>query len=90
MKEHDAHQKALHMEDDEELEEELVASEVVSDVPPNQASNESHTEHGAVVPGGFDEIHVGEYVACDLDEKENHYETNLPTGVVVVAMELAR
>ena len=31
-------QEALHMEDDEELKEELVAPEVIDDVPPNQAN----------------------------------------------------
>ena len=72
------------------MEEELVASEVVDDVPLNQTSDESHTEHGVVVLGCFDETHVGEHVVCDLDEKENHYEADLTTGVAVVAMELAR
>ena len=32
-KEHDAHQEASHTEDDEELEEELVAPEVTADIP---------------------------------------------------------
>ena len=48
--EHDAHQEALHREDDEELEEGLIAPDMTDDMPPTQASAESHIEHGSVVP----------------------------------------
>ena len=44
--EHDAHQEALHMEDDAELEEDFVAPEVIADIPSTQASEESHIEYG--------------------------------------------
>ena len=49
MEEQDTIQETLHIEDDEELEEELVALAVTDDMPPTQASEESHIDHGSVV-----------------------------------------
>ena len=87
---HDTHQKALHREDDEELEEELVALAVTDDMPPTQASEESHIDHGSVVPDGVVEIHDGGHIEHDHGETEVHYEADLPTGDTVVAAELTR
>ena len=55
-------------------EEELVALEGVDDMSLDQANAESHTEHGAVVPRGLDEIHSGEQFTRDCKEMETHYE----------------
>ena len=84
------HQEALHKEDDEELEEELVAPKVLDDLPPTQASEESHIEHGSVVPEGIVEIHDGEHIEHDHGETDVHFEADLPTGDTVVAAELTR
>ena len=72
------------------MEEELVAPKVTDDMPPTQASTESHMEHGSVVPEGVDEIHDGEHIDHDHGATEDHYETDIPIGDTVVAAELTR
>ena len=42
------------------MEEELITPEVTVDMLPTQAMEESHSEHGSVVPAGVDKIHDGD------------------------------
>ena len=88
--EHDIHQGTLHREDDEELEEVLVAPKVTDDMPPTQAREESHIEHGSVVPEGVVEIHDGADIDRSHGETEVDSEVDLPTRDTMVAAELTR
>ena len=88
--EHDTHQEALYREDDEELEEELVAPQMTDGRPPTQASAESHIKHGSVVPAGVVEIYDGEHLDCEHGETEVHADADSPTGDTVVAVELTQ
>ena len=89
-KEHDTHPEALYREEDEELEKEFIAPKVLDDLLPTQASEESHIEHGSVVPEGVVNIHDGEHIEYDHGETEVSSEADLSIGDTVVAAELMR
>ena len=72
------------------MEKEFVAPDVMDDMPPTQASEESHIEHGSVVSEGIVELHDGEHIDRGHVETKVHSEADFPIGDTVVAAELTR